>query len=187
MGLLDFFSSTSDMPQSQNSIDLGREAFKYFHNHSSRYAEYGNITMDEALIQVARFGHPFKSYDNDQKLEAIFLDGLGGAVYDVEQQGLMDTSGLKNAMESLADKSMGRLPTASSFFKAISDSASNPDFITTSLAIAPAVAGDIIDGTVAIGNSVIETGKWVTTLLPVVVVGALLFIVVARSRQLAGK
>lgn len=185
MSLFTFFSEAPDSQNPLTSTEFGNEAFKYFHNESLKYADYGNRTFQQSLNEISRFGKPYVSPEMDLKLVNIFLDGLGTSILRQENNGLLDNNGLQTAMEALADKSQGRLPTASSFFTAISDVTTNPSFITTLENVVPAVGSEIVDGAVAVGDSVITTGKWALWLLPIVVIAGGLFLVQSKVRKMA--
>jgi hypothetical protein len=187
MGLFDSYSPAPDNLSSSVTVPLGREAFKYFHNQSSKYDAYNNMTQDQALNIVASYGRPHVSDDLDAQKVSIFLDGLGTAIAMCEDSGSIDSSGIQSAMEDLANKSQGQLPSPNSFFSIIGNRASNPSFITIAEMTAPAVAQEVVQGAVAVGNSVITAGSWLTSLFPVVAVGVVLFIVYSRTRTLAGK
>lgn len=186
MGILDIFSTEPEQINSASTIDVGREAFKYFHNHASRYDAYENKTMNEALAIVSRYGRPYVSGELDLKVESIFLDGFGFAILELEHDGLLEQSGVIKVMEDLADKAEGKLPTANSFFNAIKDKASNPSYIDIAKKVIPDVANQVVQGAAAVGESVIETGKWLTGLLPFLVVGAVVFVVYSKSKRIAG-
>lgn len=176
MGVFNFSTST----QPQNTIDKGRAAFIAFHNQSTKYQGY-DWSMNEALSIVAANG----STPSPEK-DTIFLDALGGVIIDIQSTGMLGGWGLDDSMEALADKSDGRLPSQTSFFTAVGNEASNPSFIDITRAVAPEVAMKIADGAVAVGNSVIETGKYVTMLAPLAITGALLYILFLRSKSLGG-
>lgn len=180
MGILDIFSTQSSQPQ--NSVDKGREAFKYFHNASVGVGNY-NYTMDQAIGIVASNGGSETVSDD---VSTIFLDGLGGAIENIQSDGSLGGSGVQDSMEALAAKAQGQLPSSTSFFQAVGNTASNPTFLTIAAAVIPQTASQVVGGVAAIGQSIINTGSILTTLLPVVAVGAVLFIVFARTKQIAG-
>lgn len=160
----------------QNDMDRGREAFIYFHNRASRYASY-SYTLDEALKIVAR----------GEKNIGIFTDGLGGLVRELQSDGFLSGNKTKNAMENLADQGAGKLPDRNTFFSALSSEAQNFTFREAAPFVLTESAKEIATGAQVVGDSIITTGKILTTIAPVVVVGAILYIVFYKTKQAAGK
>ena len=160
----------------QNDIDKGRESFVFFHNRAAKYPGY-NYTLDEALKIVAR----------GEKNVSIFLDGLGGAVREIQYDGFLTGNRVKNAMESLADRGAGKIPDRNTFFSALSSEAQNFTFREAAPFVLIESAKEVATGARAVGDSIITTGKILTTIAPIVVVGAILYIVFYKTKQVAGK
>lgn len=177
MGLLDFFSSNV---QPENDVDWGREAVKFFHNRmASNFSNY-TISMDELIRRIS-------TYTAGNSQPDIFLDGLGFAI----SSNNMSESQVQDAMEKLADISGGNIPSNPSVFeKALTDRLQNitaGDWIGAAPTIAAETAATALSGIQAVGDSVIATGKTLTAIAPFLIVGAVIFIVYARARQIGGR
>lgn len=168
--MFDFFSS----PQTQ--IEKGRDAVAYFHNQSARYATYP-YTLDEAIDLIA--GGPAKAQN--------FLEGLGLAIESVESGGFLWDSKVKTAMETLADRSQGKLPTMQSFFSALNSSAQDISYVQLAGEVSKGVAADTVTAAVEVGKTVKATAQTLNQFLPIVVVAAALYIVAMKTKQVAGK
>lgn len=179
MGLFDFMGINSDdTPNPTNTIEVGREAMKYFHNENSKFENY-SMPFDQLLSTVAGRG------GSDQQV-GIFLDSIGSAINSIREGGFLRGGGdVKSAMENLANKSQGQVPTQASFFKALSDQAAQPSFIDAVSAVSIGTANEIGKGAVAVGNSVIESGKLLATFLPVLLLGAVAFIIYKNAKRAA--
>lgn len=159
--------------QPMNDIDRGREALKYFHNSSVGYSNYG-LGFDEMLTRVSK-GRP-----------DIFLEGVGLAINSIG----MSDSHVRDSMEGLAKQAQGRLPANNSvFYKALSDREGTltfTDWVKVTPQAAANTALDLAKGAQQVGDAVLDAGKSLLTIGPLLVVGAVIFIVVMRSKQLAG-
>lgn len=156
--------------QSQNDIDRGRAALRYFHNQASTYAAY-DLTFDELISKLGG------------KVPAYFLEGLGMSCVDVPEYQV------KQAMEALANAGQGRLPAQPfAFYKAISDRASIlsvRDWVSAAPAIAVETAKDVAAAAQGVGQTVIQTASSLKSILPLLIVGAVVFVVVSKARKIA--
>lgn len=157
-------------------MDRGREAFVYFHNRASRYSGY-SYTLDEALKIVAR----------SEKNIGNFTDSLGGLIREIQSDGFLTGNKVKNAMENLADKGAGKVPNINTFFSALSNEAQDFTFKEAAPFVLIESAKEVATGAQAVGDSIITTGKILTTIGPIVIVGAILYIVFYKTKQAAGK
>lgn len=157
-------------------MDRGREAFQYFHNRASRYSGY-SYTMDEALKIVAR----------SEKNIGIFTDSIGGLIREIQGDGFLTGNKVKNAMENLADKGAGKIPDRNTFFAALSSEAQDFTFREAAPFVLVESAKEVATGAQAVGDSIITTGKILTTIGPIVVVAAILYVVFYKTKQAAGK
>jgi len=168
MGFFDFSLSS----QPQNQIDKGREALKYFHNQACKYSSY-NLTFDQLLSQVGG------------KRPDIFLEGMGTAI---EATG-MGSGKVEDAMEALADRGQGKVPASmNSFFSALSDRATTitfTDAVGAAPQIATEVAGDVVKGAASVGDTVLTTLSSLQTILPLLVVGGVIYVFVSKVRKVA--
>lgn len=160
----------------QNDMDKGREAFVYFHNRASRYSDY-KYKLDEALKIVAR----------SEKNIGNFTDSLGGLIREIQSDGFLSGNKVKNAMENLADKGAGKVPNINTFFAALSNEAQDFTFKEAAPFVLIESAKEVAVGAQAVGDSIITTGKILTTIGPIVVVSAILYIVFYKTKQAAGK
>jgi hypothetical protein len=158
-----------------SQIQKGREALTYFHNVSLTYPAYKKLQFDELLNQVSGGG----------KKVTIFLEGFGFAIEQINDGYFFSTSRVKQAMESLANEGQGRVPTNNSvFFKALSDEAQNISWSEASKFVAVESAKEIGNGLVEVGNVTLDTLKSLGVVLPLAIVGAVLFIIYSRARKL---
>ena len=158
--------------QPENDIDKGRQALVYFHNESLKYPNY-SYTFEELLIAVG------KSHQD------IFLDGFGFAVTAND----MSDSKVKMAMEALAHKTMGNIPSNNNtFFKALSDAQmelSPLDYIKATPEVLFESVKDIGAGVKEFGDSTITTLKSLNAILPLAIVGGVLFVFISKVRKAA--
>ena len=160
----------------QNDMDRGRAAFVYFHNRASRYPNY-SYTLDEALKIVSK----------GEKNIGIFTDSIGGLIREIQVDGFLSGNKVKNAMENLADKGAGKLPDRNTFFAALSSEAQDFSFREAAPFVVVESVKEIATGAQAVGDSIITTGKILTTIGPIVIVAAVLYIVFYKTKQVAGK
>lgn len=154
-----------------NDIDLGRTSLIAFHNESTKFSNYPYKFDD--MVMIASKGKP-----------GIFLEGLGMAV---RETGIRESK-LDDIMIDLARRSKGQVPNMNTFFSAIGSGASTltfSDYLLESPTIAKDVALEIGKGAVEVGNAVIDTGKTLTMFLPLVFVGAVIYLIVAKTKSMA--
>lgn len=155
-----------------NDIDRGRAALKYFHNRSCAYSPYKE-TLDSLISKVGG------------KRPEFFLEGLGMAINTIG----MSDSQVRDAMTNLAEVSHGQVPQNSVFYKALSNRVSSlttGDWIKGLPEIAGNTALDAAKGFEAVGNAVLDVGKSLLTVGPLLVVVAIIFIGYQRTRKFAG-
>ncbi len=179
MGLLNFFSSTTNPV---NDSDQGLRALALFNNRMlSEFPDAYSMGLDEMILSV----------DGGRRDRAdLFTAGIGNAI---NQAGMKDYQ-VKTAMEGLADMSQGRAPANRDvFYTALYNRAGEitaTDWVTEAPSIAAdtvvQAAGDVSSAAQAGAQAVTTTASILTGILPVVVVGAVLFIVLSRTRQAAG-
>lgn len=151
-----------------NDIDIGRASLIAFHNQSTKFDNY-NYTFNQ-MIEIASHGKP-----------SVFLDGFGMAV---RTTGIRESK-LDDIMIDLANKSKGQIPSMNTFFSSLSSGASNltfSDYLLESPTIVKNVAVDLGKGAVEVGNSIIDTGKSLTVILPILLVGGLIFFVYNKTK-----
>ena len=148
----------------------GVEAFRYWHNRALQYPSNYKMSFDASIASV-------------NKKSSAFFEGLGLAIHAAE----IPESRVKSVMEKVADQGQGLLPVKlNDFFNALKNDAVQIRFMDAVKATVAGSAADLATGFQEVGGSIVTTGKWVTTLMPVVLVGALLYIVAGRTRTLAG-
>lgn len=160
--------------QPENAIDKGNEALKYFHNWS-----LGNFA-DKYLISFDELKEIYGGKQQD-----LQIAGLGDVINDLD----MSSAQVEEAMRDLAMQAKGNVPHTTVFFQALGRRLSNLtplDWVKATPEVALNSILDVAKGAQAIGNSVITTGKIATWILPVVVIGAGLYILTRRTKQLAG-
>lgn len=154
-------------------IQKGREAMVYFHNDSVVYPNY-NLTLDALIHQVSK------------GKDSIFLEGFGFAIEQLNTDGFFSGNVVKNAMEKFARRAQGRVPdNMSAFFNALSNEATQVNWVDATGYVAKDVAVQVGDGLVQVGETVTTTLKGLGMVLPFLVVGALIFIVAEKSKKLA--
>lgn len=159
--------------QPANDIDKGRLALSFFHNDSIGLGQYRD-TLESLISKVGG------------KNPTAWLEDFGFAINTLE----MSTGQVQDAMEDLANASQGKIPTPTVFFQALSKRISNPtfgDYVGATPKIAADSALTVVKGAAEVGNAVLDTGKSLLVIGPIVAVGAILFIVYARTRSIAGR
>lgn len=155
--------------QPQNDIDRGREAMKYFHNRSCQYSGY-KIPFDALLNQVGG------------KHVSIFLDGLGTAITAIN----LPSDKVQAAMERLADQGRGMVPkNPNVFFKALGDQGQMIDWVEATGFALKESGKVILDAAVDVGQSVGTTLKGLTAILPILVIGGVIYIATQKIRKVA--
>lgn len=95
---------------------------------------------------------------------------------------------VEDAMESLAEKSQGKVPTNSSFFQALSARAANltfVDYVFGAPEIAAGTAKDLGKGIVAVGDATLDVLKTFKVIGPLLIVGAVVFIFYSKVKKVA--
>lgn len=158
--------------QPENDIDRARQAMVYFHNESLKYPNY-TLNFEELLLAVGK------------QHQDIFLDGFGFAINAND----MSDSKLKMAMEALAHKTKGNIPASNStFFTALSDAKMQLtplDYIAATPEVLFESAKDIGKGVVEFGDTTITTLKSLNAVIPILVLGGVIFIFVSKVRKVA--
>lgn len=155
-----------------DQVKKANEALKIFHNKSLGFPAY-HVTYDELLNIVSK------------KNPSIFLEGFGFAIESLNDEGWFSSGKVKSAMENLAEKSQGKIPSQSSFFSSLSDEAQNISFIDEAQFVATETGKKVLDGAVEVGNIATDTLKSVGMFLPLAVLVALGFILYSKTRKLA--
>lgn len=155
-------------------IGKGREALLYFHNDSVVYENY-ELSFDALLNQVSK-GKP-----------SIFLEGFGMAIESLDGGSFFSfgNAKVKSAMQDLASRAAGRVPSQSSFFSALSDEAQNYSFEDAAGFVAVETGKKVGEGLVETGNILIDTAKSVGMFLPLAVLLGLGFIFYSKVRKAA--
>ena len=156
-----------------NDVDRGRDAVIDFHNQNSRYSNY-TMSLDELLMRVGG------------KNPEFFLEGLGLAIVNID----MRDSQVGEAMHRLADLKRGAVPEKQEFFKALSDRAQDINFsdvVYASPDIGLGIAKDIGKGAAQIGDAVLDTGKTLLVIGPILIVAAIVFVGDSYTRRVAGR
>lgn len=159
--------------QPANDIEKARLALSFFHNRSVGMPNY-NFTLDGLIEHVGG------------KYPTMFLEDFGFAINTIG----MSVSQTEDAMESLANVSQGKVPSRTSFIQALSTRIANPtfgDYIGATPSVALESAGDVVTGFQEVGNAVLDTGKSLLVIGPLLVVAAVVFIGYSRTRQIAGR
>lgn len=148
--------------------DSARIALKYFHNYSLIYSGY-KISFDELLTKL------YKSRVS-QGLNALSTAIIASELSETE---------IKNLFEDLARQGRGRIPSsANAFFDALRGEVQGVHWVDVKEIIVNS-AVDIGTGVVKGGQAVIDTASSLASVLPILIVGALIFIVVQKTRSVA--
>ena len=157
---------------------------------------YDESTGQNALREffnasVSMFGSKFPYPNFDLFLESVrqtkgakFIDeGLGMSINTNELTG----SQVKTAMRALAVQAQGRIPASTGgWFSALNNEAGKVSFIDAGIYTAVETVKTVGQGAAAVGDAVIDTGKSLLAIGPLVAVAAILFIVYSRTKQIAG-
>ena len=155
-----------------NDYEAGRDAFTYFFNASVPFTE---LRFNEFASQVA---------GGESKVQ-YFFDGLGLAINSIQSDGLLSNSQLKSSMENLAYQAQGKIPKRESFYSAISGQAQDFNFMQAVPTVAKETAGKILEGAQEVGNAVLDTGKSLLTVGPLVIVLCIGFYVWSKTKKLS--
>jgi hypothetical protein len=161
------FESVSPM----SDIDQGRAAVVEFHNYATaHYAQNYKFSLAQMLDELNR-------------QNKFLLEGLGLTIRTTE----MTPPKVSSAMRALVDKGEGRLPANwNSWFTALKDENLNVSFVDAISYTAAQSAADVVHGAQAVGDAVIDTGKSLLVIGPLLAVAAIVFIGYSRTRQVAG-
>lgn len=156
-----------------NEIDLqtGTKALRYFWDWNKRFNPNTFIfSFDEFL----------NFYGNKKN---IIASGIGGAI---RETGFSDSQ-VETSMRSLANSSKGKIPSAwYDYFKAFNNEVGKVNWIDAVSFVAVESSKDLLDGAVQIGDTLITTGKILKYIGPLLIIGAIGYIVFKRSKQLGG-
>lgn len=152
------------------AISRGRQAMIYFHNRASKYDSY-ELTLDQLIATLGT-----------TKQVPIYLAGFGDYIIENE----LSDSDVRSAMEKLADAGQGKVPHQTSIFNALGGKAAAISWIDLTKTVAVETAKQVAQGAQAVGETVITTATSLNAILPILVVGAVIFVVVMRSKQAAG-
>jgi len=159
--------------QPTNDIEKARLALSFFHNYSVGFPGY-NYTLDSLIEKIGG------------KYPTMFLEDYGFAINTIG----MSVGQTQQALEALADTSQGKIPTKTAFFQALSARVSNPtfmDYVGATPKVALESAGDVVMGFKEVGDAVLDTGKSLLVIGPLLIVAAVVFIGYSRTRQIAGR
>lgn len=147
-------------------IELGKDAFRYFHNESTKFSSY--------KYSFAEF---YALYGNKAD---IYADGVGGLIRETS----ISSSDVRKAMEGLADQAKGRIPKDhQDYMRALGAKAGAINYLDLSVSVAKDVATATIDGAVKVGDSVLTSLSWLTKLLPFLVIGGVIFYIYSFSKN----
>ena len=149
--------------------DIGLKVVKYFWMwHQTYFGTKVRLSFDEFLQKLLP----------DPKKRNIVLDGIGGGVREAE----IKDSRIDSAMRSLALKSQGKIPgNPLVMFQYLSNESVKVNWVDAIAYTVKESAKDIGSGAVAVGNSLITTGKILNFLLPVILLGAVFFFLDNKS------
>lgn len=159
--------------QPVNDVDKARLAMIDFHNQAMAFYPKYSLTLD-ALIDVVGGKNP-----------PVFMESFGFAINSIG----MSRGQVEDAMESLAVQAQGGVPRYEEFFKALSERVSNPtlmDYVKVTPQVAGETAVDVAKGFQEVGNAVIDTGKSLLVIGPLLIVAAIVFIGYRRTKMFAG-
>lgn len=155
-------------------IAKGREALIFFHNDSVIYDRYTFKSIDE-LASAISHGHPTQ-----------FFEDFGFAIEQLNTDGFFGGGRVKDSMESFAAQAQGRIPDSSTtFFQALSSEAVQVNWVDAIPYVAKESAIKIGEGLVEVGNTAISTLSTLGMILPILIVGAVIFIVVEKTKRIA--
>ena len=141
-------SSDGTMYNDLADYNRGYDAIISFHNKMiTSFKGVYNFTLVGLVKELsARTGQKF------------FLEGLGLAI----QSSGISKSRASEAMQVLASKSGGRLPSSNgAFYVALTDEAATPNWIDASQFVLVESTKDIVQATSVVGSGIIKTGEGV--------------------------
>lgn len=165
MSWLDFSNQYSDS-------ERGRQALTYFHNYAlSHYPKNYKRSLEQLITEASAKNR-------------FLLEGLGLAINSSE----ISDSKVEAAMSRLADAGQGRLPADwNSWFSILTSESVKVTFLESVPFVVTESTKDILKGTAQIGDAVLDVGKSLLTVGPILVLAAIIFIGYARTRQIAGR
>ncbi len=141
--------------QSQQDIERGRETLTYFHNSSVGKAGY-NFRSETEL----------ENYLGGSNV-LTFLDAFGFQINTLLAGGVYDMADVREAMQSLARISAGKVPTQGSFFQSIvSITQGGPSVLSSISFTTKETVKQVAAGAQVVGNAVIKTGSSLFGILP---------------------
>lgn len=160
------------MLSANNDYEEGRKAFSYFFNAS---VPFTGLTAGEYAKQIA----------GSENGVQFFYEGLGLAINTIKADGFLSGNSVQASMQNLALKAQGRIPAKSSFYAAISGKAQDFSFLEAAPTVIKDTAAAALQGAQEVGIAVLDTGKSLLTIGPIVIVAAVLFIVWSKTKKLA--
>lgn len=161
------------MSNPQDQIAKGREALLFFHNDSVVFENYG-LSFEALLNQVSN-GKP-----------SIFLEGFGFAIESMQTDWLsFGSNKVKSAMQDLARRASGKVPSQASFFSALSGEAQNYSFSDAAGFVATETAKEVGSGLVEVGNVAKDTLKSLGQFLPIIILAGVGYVVYSKVRKIA--
>lgn len=163
--------------QPENDIEKARIGMIAFHNQALVFAPKYSETLN-GLIKIV--GENGRGYN-----ESIFMESFGFAINSIG----MSIGQVEAAMKDLAVQAQGGIPNQATFFKALSDRVSSPtllDYVKATPQVALDSAVDVVKGAAEVGNAVLDTGKSLLVIGPLLIVAAIVFIGYRRTKMLAG-
>jgi hypothetical protein len=151
----------------------GVEIITFFHNASKKYPAYKFKTVED-LLKVYGLKGP------------ILAQGLG-RTFLISENPLSDA---KSAMEKLAVLSKGRTPIWQAYGDAMTDSLTATNYWQFVTEVATESAKSVAKGIQSVGETAIETGKNLQTVIkwaPFVLLGVAGLVVFLKMKTLVGK
>ena len=150
--------------------EKGRAVLVHFHNYNvTNFPDVYKIDFQTLIATIsAKPGATF------------FLEGLGLAA----NSNAMDDEQCEKAMIALAKQSQGRIPESwQTFFKALTDQVQDISWVDLTKNTAIGVAGDVVSGLSEVGNVAMDTFKSLGAVLPILVVGGVIFYVYNKVKK----
>lgn len=140
-----------------NDKEFGLKIIKQYYDYMKSYYPFKFLISFDELIKILESRVGGKA----------LISGLGLAANLTE----MDTGDTSDAMKDLAKISNGKIPeTNGAFYQALSGEATSFKFVDAVVFTTKGTAEELLEGSQAIGSSLILTGKIGTYLLPVICV-----------------
>ena len=155
-----------------NDLKQGKEALIYFHNASLKFPENYSQSFEALLSHLQDSSH------------GLLVENLGYAINLSE----MSDSQVRRAMESLASRGEGKLPSSwNAFITALNSTSGEINFVDAVRETASGTASDIGAGFQEVGAVASDTLKSIGSLLPAlpfVVFAGLAYFVFLKSKKL---